>query len=368
MNRQATRHSFKHFSRAIAAFCLLMAHGLSAQSGSKNGKNYSLFPFPVVYYTPETNFVFGAAANVTFRLRADSLNINPSTITGGAAYSLNEQLLTYVTYQLFTKNNRHYLFGEAGYYRYTYFFYGTGQNEVPEELYEVNFPRVEVNATRRIMPKLFAGLTYQLEEYAIVEVAENGALAMNSVPGANGSFTSALGPLLVLDTRDQVFYPKSGFYAELSTVFSNRYTGSTHRFRKSVFDLAYYEALGDILVLAFNSYNSFVQGTAPFQQQSLLGGNKRMRGYYEGRYIDKNMAVLQAEARVEVYRRYGAVAFISAGALGNENRFLRINETRFSYGAGLRFAINKEDHLNLRLDYAWGQNTSGFYLTVGEAF
>lgn len=368
MNRQATKHSLKHISRAMAAFCLLMAHCLSAQSGSKNANHYSLFPFPVVYYTPETNFVFGAAANLTFRLSPDTAHHKPSNLTGGAAYSLNKQLLTYLTYQVFTKNNKHYFFGEAGYYRYTYFFYGTGQNEVTEELYKVNFPRIKINATRLVASNLYAGAYYLFEDYNMQDVAENGALAGDNVAGANGSFTSALGPLLVLDTRDQVFYPTSGFYGEFSAIISRGFLGSSHNFSRTVFDLSYYQTLTNWAVLAFNTYNSFVGGNAPFQQQSLLGGEGRMRGYYLGRFIDKNMAVLQTEARFEIYKRLGAVAFASAGALGNENQFLRLNQTRYTYGAGLRFKINKADHLNLRLDYAWGQNTSAFYFTVGEAF
>jgi hypothetical protein len=37
-------------------------------------------------------------------------------------------------------------------------------------------------------------------------------------------------------------------------------------------------------------------------------------------------------------------------------------------GAGIRFAWNPEERVNLRLDYGWGNNTSGLYITVTEAF
>lgn len=359
------------FKARIPLFLLvsiaLLSGSVRAQF-AEPGDRFSIFPFPIVYYAPETNFVFGAGGNVTFRFKKDSLGAKPSNFTAGAAYSLNKQLLTYLQYKVFADNNNYYFFGEAGYYKYSYNFYGVGENEVSEELYKVDYPRIKINATKLIFPNLYAGLYYQYEDYNIKELDPEGALANNDVPGAEGSLTSAIGPVFVLDSRDTVLYPGKGFYGELSTVFSQDFLGSSYNFNKTVLDLSYYQTVGQNVVLAFNSFNSLVHGEAPFQQQSLFGGNKRMRGYYEGRYIDKNMAVLQTEARFEVYKRLGAVAFVSAGALGNEDQFLRMNEARWSYGAGLRFIINKKDHLNLRLDYALGKNTSGFYFTVGEAF
>ena len=93
-----------------------------------------------------------------------------------------------------------------------------------------------------------------------------------------------------------------------------------------------------------------------------------MRGYYEGRFLDKNLVVLQAESRVIVCRRWGVVVFADAGVLGDNTQFLRTNDVKYTYGAGLRFAVNRKDHLNARLDYALGKNTSGIYFTIGEAF
>lgn len=55
--------------------------------------------------------------------------------------------------------------------------------------------------------------------------------------------------------------------------------------------------------------------TAPFNALSLLGGSRRLRGYYEGRYRDQNSALVQAELRVDVFKRLGAVVFGGVGAL-----------------------------------------------------
>ena len=101
---------------------------------------------------------------------------------------------------------------------------------------------------------------------------------------------------------------------------------------------------------------------------SLLGGTKRMRGYYEGRFRDQNAALIQSEVRFDIYRRLGGVVFGAVGILGDNKSMLRPDDPKAAYGAGLRFTINRRDHLNIRADYGFGQQSSGFYLTIGEAF
>ncbi len=86
-------------------------------------KRFYAFPFPVIYYAPETRFVFGVAGSATFRFPKDSLNTKPSNVFVGAAYTQNKQVLLYTQFQTFYDNNNYYVYGEAGYYVYSYFFF-----------------------------------------------------------------------------------------------------------------------------------------------------------------------------------------------------------------------------------------------------
>lgn len=347
---------------------LVLLYCCSRLTAQPTPKRFAAFPFPVVYYTPETRFVGGVGASATFRARRDSLTARPSTLLAGAAYSQNKQALFYVQGQVFYDSARWYGFGEAGYYRYNYFFFGIGENEVPRTLYAVNYPRVRIALTRRIAPKLYTGLRYAFEDYNIRDTATSGPFAGGDIPGGRGSRVSGAGPIFLYDSRDTVLFPTHGFFAEASYIGHGSALGGSSRFGRAVLDVAAYKALGERTVLAMNSYNSFVTGDAPFQQLSLLGGGRRLRGYYEGRYIDRNMAVLQAELRLKVYRRFGAAIFGGAGVLGGKEDFLRVRNPKVAYGAGLRYTVNRRDHLNIRVDYGLGPGTSGFYLTIGEAF
>ncbi|KAA9327267.1 BamA/TamA family outer membrane protein [Hymenobacter busanensis] len=343
-------------------------------------KRVSVFPLPVVYYTPETRLAFGAAATATLRFRRDAgdSTARPSQLTFGVAYTQNRQLLVYLPFQLFYDHNRYYAYGEAGYYRYSYYFFGVGERAVSKELYGVNFPRIRVNAFRRIVPswqrgKLYAGLRYQYEDYDVTHVVPDGELASGQVPGGRGSRLTGGGLGLFFDARDRVFFPTRGVVADVAYLHRNRAAGAgaagkTTRFSRLSADVSSYHRLTPRTILALNYFVSYTAGTAPFNALSLLGGTKRLRGYYEGRYRDQNAAVLQSELRLPVYKRLGAVVFGGVGVLGNEREVLRLDAPKAAYGAGLRFTVNRRDHLNLRLDYGWGRQSSGLYITIGEAF
>ncbi|MEZ0539400.1 BamA/TamA family outer membrane protein [Fibrella arboris] len=371
---------------------LLLALLLLTPPDSTAPKRFSLLPLPLLYYTPETRFSYGAAATATFRFRSDTarqespFGVRPSQVTVGAAYTQNKQLLFYIPFQIFYKNNRYFANGELGYYRYNYYFFGLGQRNVPAELYGVNFPRVRVNMFRRISKAdpdkpgrgLYAGLRYQYENYQVTSVVPNGALASAHVPGMEipggmGSLLSGIGVGLFYDSRNTVFYPGRGMVADLTYLSQGQAIGSQVRFDRYVADVASYHPLGTEATLALNYVLSVTSGgEAPFNALSLLGGTKRSRGYYEGRFRDANLALLQAEYRLHLWRRLGAVAFGSVGFLGNRSDFLRLNDPKAAYGAGLRFRVNR-DLVNIRLDYGRGipytsLGASGVYLTIGEAF
>ena len=345
-------------------------------------KAFSLLPLPLIYYTPETRLAYGFAPTFTFRfkrdmdaLRADTgASVRPSQITLGAAYTQNKQLLLYMPFQIFYDRDTYFLNGEAGYYKYSYFFFGVGQREVPSELYAVNFPRVRVNAFRRIAAglisngKLYAGIRYQYEKYDVISVEPDGLLATGTVPGGLGSQLSGAGLGLFYDSRNQIFFPAKGVVADVAYLNQSRVWGSDVRYDRYSADVSSYHRLSRHAILALNYFVSFTSGVAPFNAMSLLGGTKRMRGYYEGRYRDKNAALLQSEVRFDVYKRLGGVVFGAVGVLGDDQTVLRAGDPKAAYGAGLRFTINRADHLNIRVDYGFGNQSSGFYLTIGEAF
>lgn len=370
-------------SRCLLFLLLFTSNSkLLAQPTDSAQKQVSLFPFPIIYYTPETRFAYGAVVSATFRFtrdfirfKADTTTVNagppnvprPSNVQLIAAYTQNKQVLLFVPFQVFYDQNRYYVYGEAGYYKYAYNFYGVGQRDVPAENYGVNYPRVRLNALRRIRPGLYAGLRGEYENYVITRVEPDGLLATGTVSGGQGGRMVGAGLGLFYDTRDVVFYPTKGIMADLTYLGHSRTIGSDFRYSRYVADISSYHKIHRRAIVALNYVVSMTTGVAPFSALSLVGSGKRLRGYYEGHFRDNNLALLQAEARVNVWKRLSAVAFGGVGILGDDRRLFRTDDPKAAYGAGLRVRINN-DGLNVRADYGFGKQSTGLYLTLGEAF
>jgi outer membrane protein assembly factor BamA len=337
----------------------------------KKVKRNRFYGFPVFFYLPETRFGIGGAGIYSFRFKNDSNNARPSRVNIGFAVTQNRQLLLYLPYQLFPQNGKFNIYGEAGWYRYNFFFFGVGNEQAPDfrERYAVDFPRLRVNALRRFRPGLYAGVRLWYEDWSLSELDPNGQLVQKTIPGSCGGRVSGLGVVMNYDTRNNIFFPEKGVLIEAAFQSFSKNTGSEFTFTRTLLDAAVYVKPLKSAVVAVNAIADFNTGAPPFYLMALMGGTKRMRGFYEGRFRDNNLVLLQTEWRQHIWKRFGAVAFGGTGIVADKLNHLRIADTRFTYGLGLRFTLDKKEHINIRLDYGRGTyNSSGFYLTIGEAF
>lgn len=356
---------------AFSIFLLLFSVDAIAQEQNiKFLKKNKFSGFPVAYYAPETKLAVGVFGAYTFYNKNDSNQKYPSQIQMGAAYTFKRQLLIYFPFRIYTKHSNFTAYGEAGYYKYSYFFYGIGNNQVNDykELYKVNFPRIRINLLKKIATNMFMGVRYWLEDYKIKETEPGKQLASGTITGTINNFISGVGPAFNFDSRDNIFSPSKGLFIDAGIQLYGSGTGSNYKYYRYTTDASFFISNKRKNVYAFNLFADFLAGDdIPFNQLALLGGNKKMRGYYEGRYRDKNLIALAGEFRFKIYKRFGAVTFANAGAVNNrlKNIFTQI---RTSTGVGARYALNKSEKLNIRLDAAFGKNSSGLYFTIGEAF
>ena len=328
-----------------------------------------LFALPVVFYTPETQLGFGAAGIYAFNFRGDNPEARSSSVQTVLAYTLNNQLLVNFPFTLFLDNGNYYTYGEVGYYRYIYQFYGVGNEIDPdgEETYRVNFPRIRFTALKRVLPKWYFGLRYWFDDYQIVETTEGGLLATEDITGSRGGIISGPGVATLFDTRDNVFYATDGWYIETLLQRNADWTGSDFNYTSITADVRTYFLTHWNHVVALNAYGVLQSGNVPFNELALLGGSRRMRGYFEGQYREQNLLTMQVAYRAPLFWRIGAVAFVSYGGVGPQTTDA-LQNLRYAVGGGLRFLIDQKRKINLRLDAGFGKNTSGYYLTIGEAF
>ncbi len=342
-----------------------------AQERNLQDSTNSFYAFPLVFYTPETDFGFGAAGIYAFRSRQEPAASRPSQVQIGLAYTLKNQILVYFPFQLYLQNEKYYSYGEVGYYRYVYKFFGIGNEVDPdfEETYSVRYPRIRVNFLKLVQPSLYAGVRYWFEDFNITELDTAGMLMDENITGSSGGVTSGPGVVGIYDTRDNIFFPRLGMYTEFFVQRNGDLTGSDFRYTTYSLDASRYFPIRNLPhVLALNFYSVIMTGSPPFNQLALLGGSKKMRGYFEGRYRDRNLLVLQAEYRAPIIWRLGLAGFASYGAVAHRLRDFQVQDFRYAFGGGIRFLLDKEKKINLRLDAGFAKNSSGFYLTIGEAF
>lgn len=332
-------------------------------------KRHKISGFPVLFYTPETRFGFGAAGICTFNFKGDSARAAASSFNLGFAYTQNNQVLCYLPYALFFKNRTYQLYGEIGYNKYTYNFYGVGNDQPKDyvEKYGVEFPRLRITALKKISKHFYIGPRYAFDNFSLFKLDTTGQLIKGNIPGSKGGYVSGFGIVTVYDSRDYVFYPSKGVYGELVVYRDDKITGSSFKYTRIALDVTKYLSYKEN-ILALNLYSIYSDSDLPFFQMGNLGGMKKMRGFYEGRYRDNNLLVFQAEYRRHLFWLLGFTVFADAGQVAKRYDAFNDKNWRYTYGCGLRLTMDKVQKINLRVDIGIGDNKVLPYFTIAEAF
>jgi outer membrane protein assembly factor BamA len=343
---------------------------LLAQKAPKSPNRFKIVALPVAFFTPDTKWGGGVGGLSTFNFKQDSLGARRSSVTVGVVYTQLRQVLLYFPFQLFPQNQKYWISGEAGYFKYIFNYFGTGNGISPDyiEKYDARFPRIRLNMSRKVKDHLYAGLRYAYDDFTFTKRAPDGLLIRDEVAGSNGGRISGVGAGFNYDTRNSIFFPDKGWLVEGVLYTESKQTGSQFKYNRISVDAAKYYSVGKSGVLALNAASVLSFGNVPFHQMPVIGGTKRMRGYFEGKYRDKHLLLLQTEFRQPLFWRFGVVAFGGLGMVGADFQSLAVQNTRYNYGAGIRFLLDKAQKINVRADYGRGYKSSGFYLTFGEAF
>jgi len=353
-------------------FFISIAFGISLKvANSQVIKDKKLVVLPVGFYLPETGFSLGGAGLLSFRFKSDSTNSRPSQLQLGGAYTQRKQILSYLFYQFYPQNGKYQFTGELGYYKYVYKYFGIGPNAESslEENYKVTYPRLRINALKQFKKAQYLGFKFGFDSYNSFTPEPGGELDQQNILGNNGGRIIELGIAYQLDKRNNIFYPTQGMFLDAFVVNAGAYLGSDFAYSRAAIKYAYYKELATETVLAFNVQHESQFGTAPFFQLALLGGSKQLRGYFEGRFRDKNQSMLQTEFRKMLGNKFGFALFCGAGQVSPSFSNYALNNTVYSAGGGVRFRINQKEKINIRLDYGYGFGYCGnFYFTFSEAF
>ncbi len=336
----------------------------------RNKKNSGLLISPILFYLPETRIAYGVAGNYVFRLGDSNREYRPSTISPVLIYTQNKQFKALLTGDIYLKKGDYHIIADIVFQKYPDKFFGIG-SYVPDEQEEFFTPHIfgiEISFLKKIRKHVNLGLRYDFQKFSMIELEEGQLLSKGDIPGSQDSLLSGISLLANLDSRDNVFFPRRGEFCRFTARFFNKIIGSEYTFQSYRLDLRKYFPLFSSHVLAVQSIVQNQTGTVPFHKLSRMGGQYVMRGYYEGRYRDRNVVVLQAEYRLPVFWRFGAVGFAGVSDVAHRFRDFKFDNLKYSYGFGLRYLFNKNEKMYVRFDIGFGKGVSGFYFSVFEAF
>ncbi|MFT5242685.1 MAG: outer membrane protein assembly factor BamA [Glaciecola sp.] len=330
--------------------------------------NFSAYPY--VFYSPETQAAIGGGGIVLFYTK-DNKKLRPSKIGFGAHYTTNKQYKFSLNPSVYFNSNNLVVNMPVSFGYTLDRFFGIGNSTVDngsEEYFREDFNfQLEV----QVPPVLFfadrTGFILDYKNTSIVDVKENQFLIDESVNGFEGGDIFGIGVNLVWDRRDNVFYPTEGHYQYIKFIMYPE--PSDFVFSTFEVDVRHYKQLLKNQVLATNLYIKSVGGNPPFYELAALGGQNRMRGYFQGRYRDRNYVAFQAELRQYFTKKFGFVAFGGFGDVGEELTDLALKDLKYSVGGGLRYLFNKKENVNLRMDIAFGRDgNTGIYFGIEESF
>ncbi|SEA56752.1 hypothetical protein SAMN05192529_1292 [Arachidicoccus rhizosphaerae] len=340
-------------------------------------KKNTFFPFPVASMSPETGLEYGVAALYSFYLEKEDTATRVSTINIMATHTTHNQSKAKIVSDVWSRDNQYHYSSELRYWDFPYSFYGIGANTWKSDKESINEKRARLTLAvdKQLAKNYYAGLETGFEYFKNSGTDPDGIYSANQYFGKSGGKRIYFGVRQSYDSRDKVTYTTKGLYGNLRADYTpGFFSGEQYTGWQMAFDGRYFTPLTDKVVLALNGVYEGIYGSqVPFYMMSQLGGENTMRGYYQGRFRDKNMATMQAEIKYRFVPRFALVGFGGAGTVFGDQP-LTIHHFKPNYGAGIRYFFDLNKDLSLRIDYGFGEKRagegrlSGFYFSMDEAF
>ena len=360
--------------------------------------NLPAMGIPVVNYSPESTWEFGAAAQGYFRLPNQERS---SIVQLDGTYSLKHQWYINAQGNLYFGNRRSdngYRTGKTWQLQFR-----VGYSDRPATYYGrygegdfANEGNIGIGMLRKSTPyQLQRGYLHlqtpvYVGKYTAVGPMVDMLIAQYDI---QDTYTTvhpllqvALGAVALYDSRDNVFYPSKGVFAKVSAAAAWTNEVDIAQGQQATVnglfsaDVRQYISLPHSLVLAWQFKTQLMLSEYAISHLTLypmlprLGGQDGLRGISSDMFRDDVMLQLQAELRIPIWSIFRAAVFAGIGDVYDYHNW-HWATPKVGYGVGLRAAINKAK-VNIRFDIArsnvdprWDNiNAYSFYLTATEAF
>lgn len=355
----------------------------SSVVGEVDLKKIRFTPFLAPSVSPEVGVMLVGGGLISFKLDRTNKFVQPSSIPFSFGYSTNGSANLNIRPSLFFKNDKNRVVGDIWMKNMPDNYWGVGYDaaEEPSEpdsttSYRRNWWQVYLKYSHQFKKNFFGGLLFDYNQTDATSlnhtmekdpyVVEFGRLIKNL----------SLGLLLQYDSRDLTINAYDGLFLELSSNFYSSKAFTKPTYQILVLDYRQYEQIKRPgRTLAWQVKTRIANDGVPWTEMSQLGSPFDLRGYFWGRYRDKDMLFGIMEYRHmfmrktprkngEMMSRFGFTTWLATGTVANN--FTEMTNWLPNAGLGFRFEVQKR--MNARLDYGIGNDTSAFYISFNEAF
>jgi len=337
----------------------------------KKEKRGSLVIAPIPISSPAFGSGLLLIAGYVFKLNEQDKSSPPSWLGAAGAITNNGSRGLILGGRLYVKENKYQTTFAVGKGRANLDFFGIGR--IPGRP-PISVP-LSISGTiffgevmRNVGKNIFVGPRYQYRRLSsrIDGDPVEGGFVIPDIDLKSNS--AALGFHIQRDMRDSTFYPTKGTLFDLTGDFFDQAWGSRREYK--TYKIAYngFRKIGNRQVLAYRAMACSANGSVPFYDLCLYGFSNDLRGYTTGEFQNRRMFATQAEYRRELPKRLGVVVFGGIGGVARRWGDFRSDQLLPAAGAGLRFKLDKKNHINYRIDFAYGREGRTLSIGVGEAF
>jgi hypothetical protein len=333
---------------------------------------------PGLGYTLSTGFAAIIASNTAFYTSEDA---KISNIFADVVYTQNQQLITHIQGNIWTKGNKFNLVNDWRYLKYPQQTFGLGGHTELKDAVDQDYQyfRLYQSLLKNFGNNFFAGGGYSLDyHWNIKETSlDSSVISDSEIYGLTSkSVSSGININLLYDNRDNSINPEGGTYINLLFRQNMTFFGSDQNWQSLRIDVRKYYRFprNSENIIGFWSFNWLtLSGTPPYLDLPSTGWdpyNNTGRGYIQGRFRGKNMLYLESEYRFKISRNglFGGVLFVNAQSF-SETATNKFEVIWPAFGGGLRVKFNKHSKTNIAIDYGIGAGGSqGFFVNLGEVF
>ncbi len=337
----------------------------------KKEKRGSLVIAPIPISSPAFGSGLLLITGYVFKLNEEDKTSPPSWLGGAGAFTNNGTRALVLGARLYFQENKYQTTVAVGKGRANLDFFGIGRIpgrapiSVPLSMDGTIFFGELMRKTRR---DIFIGPRFQYRKVGarIDGLVPPGGFEVPEIDIRSNSV--ALGFHVQRDLRDSTFYATKGNLFDFTADFFDQAWGSRREYQ--VYKVSYngFHEVAPRQVLAYRAMACSANGSVPFYDLCLFGFNNDLRGYTTGEFQNRRMFAGQAEYRVELKKRLGVAAFGGVGGVARRWGDFRSDELLPAAGAGLRFKLDKKNHINYRIDVAFGREGRTLSIGIGEAF